>query len=206
MSQDSGSSMLEMDPGVDGPAWAEQVLCLEGKKQHGDAKQSKPAPLDIQRIYKLTLSLLEREGELGAARSDISGMLRESSGILTLRTLMLTDSLPKREKEGLERLALRALENCGGIEIPPLSAFIKATLLPKQSSAAVKRICAAMTILLLSTPTAPQTTTINTTPLSNEVLSVIVRRSSPRHSSPQTLITPYLFSDIHHLRHSSPPT
>merc|ERR1719275_584331 len=27
-----------------------------------------------------------------------------------------------------------------------------------------------------------------------------------RHSSPQTFITPYLFSDIHHLRHSSPQT
>ena len=34
----------------------------------------------------------------------------------------------------------------------------------------------------------------------------IVRHSSPRRSSPQTFITPYLFSDIHHLRHSSPPT
>ena len=38
----------------------------------------------------------------------------------------------------------------------------------------------------------------------------IVRHSSPRRSSPQTFITPYLFSDIHHplpkFRHSSPQT
>ena len=34
----------------------------------------------------------------------------------------------------------------------------------------------------------------------------IVRHSSPRRSSPQTFITPYLNSDIHPLRHSSPPT
>ena len=40
----------------------------------------------------------------------------------------------------------------------------------------------------------------------NNQLQLIVRHSSPRRSSPQTFITPYLFSDIHHLRHSSPPT
>ena len=34
----------------------------------------------------------------------------------------------------------------------------------------------------------------------------IVRHSSPRHSSPQTFITPWLNSDIHHLGLSSPPT
>ena len=36
--------------------------------------------------------------------------------------------------------------------------------------------------------------------------STIVQHSSPRHSSPQTFITPYLKSDIHHLGHSSPQT
>ena len=43
-------------------------------------------------------------------------------------------------------------------------------------------------------------------PKTSLVTRTIVRHSSPRRSSPQTFITPYLFSDIHHLRHSSPPT
>ena len=41
----------------------------------------------------------------------------------------------------------------------------------------------------------------------NEIMNMtnmIVRHSSPRHSSPQTFITPWLNSDIHHLGLSSP--
>ena len=148
----------------------EQILYLEGKKQHGDAEKSKPAPLDIQDIYKLTLFHLEREKELGAARSLVSSLLRDAESFLILREKMVSGSLPPNQKEGLETLALKALET-HPIEIPPLSAFIKATLLPKQSSATCKRISSAFTILLLCSSHTPQTTTINTTPLSNEVLS-----------------------------------
>ena len=175
MSEDNGDSILEIDAGPDGPAWAAQLL--EENNQQGGGEPIKPVFLDNDSLCKLARHHLVREKELGAARSDIWGMLASAESLLALRENLLLGrrkhsalpfpSLSNGQKEGLLALAEGSLEqHC--FEIPPLSAFIKVNTLPRQRSATYERISSALTVLLLAA--APPTTTINTKPHSNEVL------------------------------------
>ena len=161
MSQDN--DMLEIHPGAqDGPSWAAKIL--ERNKEHEDDRQSKAELLDNESLFNLTLYYLERELFLGAARTDIGGMLKAAESLLKIRDI----EMPLDQKEALLDMAGRALEK-NPITPPPLSAFIRVELMNGKSSKKMKRISWAFTLLLLTA--APTTTTVKT--LSDQVMSAI---------------------------------
>ena len=132
----------------------------------GQGTSTEPAFQDDDTLYNLTLQFLVRERELGAARSDLAGMLLNAQSLLAVRDRLLLGSMSQRKKEGLLAIAEDSLSKYS-MELPPLSSLVKAISSPKEASAACRRTSDCATVLLLTA--APQTTSINIKALSTEV-------------------------------------
>ena len=121
-------------------------------------------------LIDLAVLHLEREKQLGAARSDLGGMLRAAGSFLKIREQLLADSMAKEHRDKLLALAEISLEeNC--LKMPPLSALIGSLASPKNASAKCHRTARAFTILLLHA--APQGFETNTTLLSDKVNMIL---------------------------------
>ena len=150
------SEILELYASSDDPEWAGQ--------------EENITESDNDDLYDLAVLHLERERQLGAARSDLAGMLSSAESFLTIRERILSGSMLQEKKDQLLALAKTSVEeNC--LEIPPLSAFITSISSQRKVSATCQRIGYAFTLLLLSA--APQTTDVNTTLLSDKVKIIL---------------------------------
>ena len=150
------SEILELYASSDDPEWA--------------AQEENITESDNDDLYDLAVLHLERERQLGAARSDLAGMLSSAESFLTIRERILSGSMLQEKKDQLLALAKTSVEeNC--LEIPPLSAFITSISSQRKVSATCQRIGYAFTLLLLSA--APQTTDVNTTLLSDKVKMIL---------------------------------
>ena len=149
------SDILELHASSDDTEWKSQEKSTKGLCQ-----------LDTDSLFDLAVLHLERERQLGAARSDLAGMLRASVSLLKIREQMLSDSMLQEQRKKLLDLAETTVkENCQ--EIPPLSALIMSISTHKRVSANCQRIGRALTILLLHA--TPQAFESNTTLLSEKV-------------------------------------
>ena len=156
--------VLEMSAGIDGPQWAEKVLSQGAGKSNNQISE-----LDSS-LFNLALYHLQRERQLGAARSDLTGMLIAAESLLTIREKLLSRSLPHGQRQKLLAVAEASVrENC--FEIPPFSALIKSVASEKKISTSCQRIAHGFTVLLLTA--APQKTEITTILLSHEVKSIL---------------------------------
>ena len=69
--------------------------------------------MDTDSLFDLAVLHLERERQLGAARSDLAGMLRASVSLLKIREHMLSDSMLQEQRKKLLDLAETTVkENC----------------------------------------------------------------------------------------------